>query len=52
MAGRVRVVGYVDVDELQADPLGGDGRVSAAAFDEIRTLSVDDLDDLETEVEE
>lgn len=45
--GRLRVTGYVDSDELQANARDGDARVSAAAFEEIRTWAVDDLDDLE-----
>jgi hypothetical protein len=49
--GRIKVVGYIDDEELQADPYDSDGRVSAAAFDEIRELGVDDLDDLEAEVQ-
>jgi hypothetical protein len=48
---RIRVTGYFDVDELTADPFDEDGRVSAAAFEEIRELGVDDLEELEAEAE-
>lgn len=53
MARRLKVTGYVDVEDMEsAEVFDVDDRVSMAAFEEIRAMAVDDLGDLTVEEED
>lgn len=54
MAGRLRVVGFVPVAELEAPAVFEEDarKVTQAAHDEVLSMSVDDLEDVTVEEEQ